>query len=111
MLFLVMTYFGGRLLAEHPAVAETPYCEQVRARAASDADLLMSPRLLVTGLRFPRGSQLLDAGPITSDGFQLRTGFAFSPVDFYKGQTTLRIGEADCARHTASRELDAVLTR
>lgn len=111
MLFLLMTYLPGSLFVARPAAAETPYCEQARARAASDAALLMSPRLLVTALRFPRGSQLLDAGAVTSDGFQLRTGFAFSPVDFYKGQTTLRIGEADCARHAALMELDVVLTR
>lgn len=111
MLFPFMTYLAGSLFAARPAAAETPYCEQARARAASDAALLMSPRLLVTALRFPRGSQLLDAGPVTSDGFQLRTGFAFSPVDFYKGETTLRIGEADCARHAALMDLDVVLTR
>lgn len=111
MLCVALSSIAGSLRAAPAAAADTPYCQQVKARAASDADLLMAPRVLVTGLRFPKGAQQLDSGATTSQGFQLRTGFAFSPVDFYKGQTLLRVGEADCARHAASVELDALLTR
>src|SRR5688572_28613470 len=82
-----------------PAVAQdSPYCRQVRARAASEAGLLMTPRVLVQGIRFPRGAQQLDSGPTVGDGYQLRTGLAFSPLDFIKGQTLLRVGDADCQR-------------
>jgi hypothetical protein len=97
-----------------PAAAfarDTPYCKQVRARAQSDADLLMMPRVLVQGIRFPEGAQQFDSGATTAQGYQLRAGFSFSPVDFYKGRATLGVGGAECARHEAELELDAVLTR
>jgi hypothetical protein len=95
-----------------PAVAaaqDSPYCRQVRARAASDADQLMTPRVMVQGIHFPRGSQQFDSGATTRNGYQVRTGLTFSPLDFYKGQGVLRIGDADCRRHEASQELDEVL--
>jgi hypothetical protein len=99
-------------LSAAPAFArDTPYCRQVRARAQSDADLLMMPRVLVQGIRFPEGAQQFDSGATTAQGYQLRTGFSFSPVDFYKGRATLDVGAAECARHEAELELDAVLTR
>lgn len=92
------------------AAQDTAYCRQVRARAASDADLLMAPRMTVQGIRFPSGGRQLDTGPTTDGGYQLRTGLAFSPVDFYKGQATLRVGDAECRRHEAALVLDAALT-
>jgi hypothetical protein len=98
----------------HPALAsarESPYCKQVRARAQSDADLLMMPRVIVQGIRFPEGAQQFDSGATTGQGYQLRTGFSFSPVDFYKGQATLDVGAAECDRHEAALDLEAVLER
>ncbi|HTV25231.1 MAG TPA: hypothetical protein VMG12_41340 [Polyangiaceae bacterium] len=97
-----------------PAVAsarDTPYCKQVRARAQSDADLLMMPRVLVQGIRFPEGAQQFDSGATTAEGYQLRAGFSFSPIDFYKGRATLDVGAAECDRHEAELDLDAVLSR
>jgi len=91
------------------AAQDSAYCRQVRARAASDADLLMTPRVMVQGIHFPRGSQQQDTGGTTKNGYQVRTGLTFSPLDFYKGQGVLRIGDADCRRHAASQELDEVL--
>jgi hypothetical protein len=102
------------ITASNPALAadrDTPYCRQVRARAQSDADLLMMPRVLVQGIRFPRGSQQFDSGAVTDEGYQLRTGFTFSPIDFYKGQTTLQLGDAECVRHEAAVDFEAVLDR
>jgi hypothetical protein len=91
-----------------PAVAQqTPYCRQVRAKAASEADYLMTPRVTIQGIHFASGADL--AGPITGKGYQLRTGLSFSPVDFYKGRGVLRAGDADCKRHEASIVLDDVL--
>src|SRR3954463_1572720 len=90
------------------AVAQqTPYCKQVRAKAASDADYLMTPRVILQGLHFANGSDL--AGPISDNGYQVRTGLSFSPIDFYKGRGVLRAGDADCRRHEASLSLDDVL--
>jgi hypothetical protein len=41
------------------AAAQTsPYCRKVRARAAGDAALLMSPRIVVQGIRFPSNGQV-----------------------------------------------------
>lgn len=105
---LVAAFMLGSL--REAAAQDTAYCRQVRARAASDADLLMAPRMTVQGIRFPSGGRQLDTGPTTDGGYQLRTGLAFSPVDFYKGQATLRVGDAECRRHEAALVLDAALT-
>jgi hypothetical protein len=48
---------------------------------------------------------------VSSQGYQLRAGFSFSPLDFYKGRATLDVGEAECERHEAALDLDAVLER
>jgi hypothetical protein len=42
-----------------PAFAQdSSYCRRVRARAASDAALLMAPRVVLRGLRFPQTGQV-----------------------------------------------------
>jgi hypothetical protein len=109
---VLLTLFSCLFSSLVPALAvaqQTPYCKQVRARAASDADYLMTPRVIVQGLHFPHGSELADSGPVLGNGYQLRTGLTFSPVDFYKGRGVLRAGDADCKRHEASMALDDVL--
>jgi hypothetical protein len=111
MLLSALTCIAASLSPARASARDTPYCKQVRARAQSDADLLMMPRVLVQGIRFPEGAQQFDSGATTAQGYQLRTGFSFSPVDFYKGRATLGVGDAECARHEAELELDAVLTR
>jgi hypothetical protein len=111
MLLSALTCIAASLSPAAASARDTPYCKQVRARAQSDADLLMMPRVLVQGIRFPEGAQQFDSGATTAQGYQLRTGFSFSPVDFYKGRATLGVGDAECARHEAELELDAVLTR
>ena len=111
---MLLTVLACTTVSLSPALAaarDTPYCKQVRARAQSDADLLMMPRVLMQGIRFPQGAQQVDSGPTTDNGYQLRTGFSFSPVDFYKGQATLRVGDAECDRHEAELDLDAVVAR
>src|SRR5687767_2308218 len=94
----LLSVFTCLSVSLHPALAsarDTPYCKQVRARAQSDADLLMMPRVIVQGIRFPEGAQQFDSGATTAQGYQLRTGFSFSPVEFYKGQATLDVGAAE----------------
>lgn len=111
---MLLTASLSMAVSLHPSLAaarDTPYCKQVRARAQSDADLLMMPRVLVQGIRFPRGAQQFDSGATTEDGYQLRTGVQFSPVDFYKGRATLSLGEAECERHEAELDLNAVVAR
>lgn len=111
MLLSGLTCIAASLSPAPASARDTPYCKQVRARAQSDADLLMMPRVLLQGIRFPEGAQQIDSGATTPEGYQLRAGFSFSPVDFYKGRATLDVGDAECARHEAELELDAVLTR
>jgi hypothetical protein len=111
MLLSVWTSGALSLLPAAAVARDTPYCKQVRARAQSDADLLMMPRVVVQGIRFPKGAQQFDSGATTDEGYQLRTGFTFSPVDFYKGQATLRLGDAECERHEAESDLAGVLAR
>ncbi|HVZ33317.1 MAG TPA: hypothetical protein VG963_12885 [Polyangiaceae bacterium] len=88
---------------------DSAYCRQVRARAASDADLLMAPRVIVQGIHFPNGVKQLDSGATTENGYQLRTGLGFSVMDYYKGRGVLRVSEADCRRYEAARDLEDVL--
>jgi hypothetical protein len=99
------------LLALVPADAhaqDSAYCRQVRARAASDADLLMAPRVIVQGIHFPNGAKQLDSGATTENGYQLRTGLGFSVMDYYKGRGVLRVSEADCRRYEAALDLEDV---
>ena len=111
MLLSGLTCLFASLAPALASARDTPYCKQVRARAESDADLLMMPRVLVQGIRFPEGAQQFDSGATTAQGYQLRAGFSFSPVDFYKGKATLDVGDAECERHETELDLDAVLTR
>lgn len=91
------------------AAQETAYCRRAHARAAGDAALLMSPKLILQGIRFPQ-SQQLDVGALAGTGYQLRAGVSFSPIDFYKGLGVLRVGEIDCEQHESSVALSTVLT-
>jgi hypothetical protein len=111
MLLSALTVLTASLPPALAFARDTPYCKQVRARAQSDADLLMMPRVIVQGIRFPEGAQQFDSGAVSSQGYQLRAGFSFSPVDFYKGRATLDLGDAECERHEAALDLDAVLER
>jgi hypothetical protein len=86
-----------------------PYCEKVRARASADAALLMSPRLYVQGIKFPSSGQI-DVGVTSGAGYQLRTGLAFSPLDFYRGVDTLRVADADCDQHDAEEAVRTLLS-
>lgn len=111
VLLSAMTCITVNLHTSSAVALDTPYCRQVRARAQSDADLLMMPRVVVQGIRFPEGAQQFDSGATTSQGYQLRTGLQFSPIDFYKGKATLDVGDAECERHEAALDLEAVLER
>jgi hypothetical protein len=91
------------------AAQDTAYCRQVRARAASDADLLMTPRVMVQGIHFPAARSSSIPVPRARTAIRCGPGSHFRRVDFYKGQSVLRVGDADCRRHEASQELDEVL--
>ena len=84
------------------------YCRKVHARAVGDAALLFAPSLQLQGIKFP-SSGIVDVGATTGDGYQLRGGIAFSPLDFYKGFRVLRAGDADCRQHEAVEGVQRVL--
>ena len=107
VLLTLLSSLLASFVSAQAVAQQTPYCKQVRARAASDAGNLMTPRVIIQGLHFADAENL--AGPISANGYQVRTGLSFSPVDFYKGRGVLRAGDADCKRHEASLELDDVL--
>ncbi len=86
---------------------DSPYCQKVRARAASDAALLVAPSLVVQAIRFPLTTQVpTDTGPTSGNGFQVRTGLTYSPLDLYRGGRVLRIGDADCEQHQAAETVE-----
>jgi len=95
--------------AHLPAAAQTsPYCNKVRERAADDAALLMSPRVVLQGLRFPSSGQLYDSS-VVGRGFQPRAGLAFSATSLYKGLGVLQLGDAACREEVARVALEAGL--
>ena len=100
--------FACFLLSLEALADEPARCQVARARAASDAALLMAPQLTLQGIRFPSRSHL-DIGPTVGTGYQLRLGVMFSPLDVYRGWRTVRAGELACAAHEAAIPLQEVL--
>jgi hypothetical protein len=92
------------------SAADTPYCRRAQARAASDAALLLWPRLIVQGIRFPASGQV-DLSPTVGQGYQGRVGLAFSPLDLYRGVRVLQIADADCEQQDAGERLRELLAR
>lgn len=90
-----------------PATAraqDSAYCRRVRAEAASEAARLMTPRLVLQGLRFPSGLTglpLTGADGTGSDPFQARAGVAFEPLELVKGVELLRASDEDCEAQAA----------
>jgi hypothetical protein len=69
----------------------------------------MLPKLSILGLHFPSNSRL-DVGPTVGNGYQIRVGGSFSPLDFYRAIHLLRAGDAECVARTASDHIDKILT-
>jgi hypothetical protein len=98
------------LCSRNATAQDGPYCEKVRARAAGDAALLMSPRLFVQGIKFPSNGQL-DVGITAGSGYQVRTGLSFSPLDFYRGLDTLRVADTDCEQHATASAIQVLVIK
>jgi hypothetical protein len=88
---------------------ESAYCRKVKARAASDALLLMTPKIVAQALRFPSSGRIDAANASVGDDIELRAGLAYSPVDALRGSLLSGIGDADCRQHAAGRRIDDVL--
>lgn len=98
-----------------PVVAmadESAYCRKVRARAAADAAQLMSPQLVVQGMRFPRyltGLPLSDLESTGTSPYQARAGLAFSPLELVKGLALTREANHDCEQEVTQATLEEFL--
>lgn len=88
---------------------ESAYCRKVKARAASDAVLLMTPKVVAQALRFPSSGRIATSNASLGDDVELRAGLAYSPVDALRGSLLSGIGDADCRQHAAGRRIDDVL--
>ncbi len=98
------------LLPLAASAADTPYCQRVRARARSEAARLMSPQLVVQGLRFPRslsGLPLSDLETTSLTPYQARAGLAFSPVEAARGLLLESASDEDCEREAVQSTLEA----
>jgi hypothetical protein len=98
--FILVLLLLGTLDASKAWAQASPYCTKVQARAADDATLLMSPRLILQGVRFPQNG-LINDGLTVGTGFQPRASLSVAPLDFYKGLGKMHVGAADCRRHEA----------
>ena len=99
----------GLSLFPHPGRAdESAFCRKVRAQADGDRALMMAPRVVVQGIRFPAGNQL-GIGATAGTGYQVRTGIVFSFLDFYKGTKLGQLADAQCSVHEASAGIERVL--
>ena len=93
------------LAAGARADVSSAYCKRALALADSRAALLYAPRVEVQGVRFPQNGAV-DTGAMVGDGYQVRAALSFSPLDAYKGTRVIRVGEAECAQHEASRVIE-----
>jgi hypothetical protein len=98
----------GLLLTRKALAEDQAYCRKVRAGAASEAALLMWPRLILQGIRFPERTSL-DVGPTVGSGLQLRAAVTFSPTDFYRGLRVQSIGDLVCEGHEKQVAVERVL--
>lgn len=94
---LALTAVSRSASAEEPAT-----CKKVRARAAADAAVLMSPTALAQGIKFPE-NRMTDAGATVASRsqYQVRIGLSMSPIDVYKGLQIEQAAEADCEQQRA----------
>jgi hypothetical protein len=105
---LVATTMSPALAAaDEPPASASSYCRQVRARGDSDAALLVWPKVVVQGIRFPNsGADLTLAG---GQQYQGRVGLDYSPVDLVKGLGVKDVAKADCAQHEVQASLEQLL--
>lgn len=92
-----------------PAQArDSAYCRKVHALAATNASLLLWPKVTAEAVRYPFLDQA--GGPTVLDtGIQLRLGLALSPTDMVQGARLDAAAEADCRLHEATESLKRVL--
>lgn len=98
------------LAADSSALAQSSdYCDKVRARAKSDAALLIAPKLLGQALRYPTEAGVPVGVANGRENYQLRFGLQFSPVDLARGIATVDASDADCESHIAADQIQRTL--
>ena len=92
--------------AGRASAQESAYCAKVRARAASDAALLIAPAVRLEGVKLPsalqKGGTVDPSSTSESSGYQIRAGLTLSPLDMYKGFKVMDLADADCAQQHAT---------
>jgi len=92
------------LAVPNAVVDDSLYCRKVEARAREDAALLVWPKLVAEGVRFPAAGTA-QIGPTVGGGFQPRIGLSYAPLEAYRGSGLSRLARADCAAHAAAAEV------
>jgi len=112
----VLAALGSCLYATGLAAQASDYCDKTRARAASDAALMIAPKLFGQFLRFPstQESQLdaqlyPDLGTSSGRSYQLRLGMYFSASDAYRGLRLTQASELDCRAHEARVDIERAM--
>jgi len=97
--FICMAMAGNALADDKDA---SDYCEGVRARAAGDAAIFLSPSVGIQGIKYPAtGTFSAVGGSTTPEGYQARLQFLWSPLDAYKSTLVRELGNKDCAQKMA----------
>lgn len=93
---------------------DSPYCRKVRARAASDAAMLIAPSLRLEAVKLPtafqHGTNTVDPTAVGPE-YQLRGALLLSPLDMYKGFRVLGVADADCEHHVNAAIAEAILAQ
>ncbi len=86
-----------------PSNETAAYCARVRARAASEASLLLAPKVRAEAIKLPPSLQRSGRVDPTLGGgeYQARAGLVVSPVHMWKGLKVLDVADADCAQFEA----------
>ncbi len=99
-------FLGSPATAAEPGVSSA-YCRKTQARANADAALLLTPKLLAQGLRYPATG--VDPTAVFGVGTQFRAGLSFSPTDFIKGLKLSSVADADCERQETNSRIEEFL--
>lgn len=92
--------------AERGAPRLSDYCSRAREASKSTASLLLGPRVVLQGIKYPQGGDLqlglYSALPQT----QARAFVEYSLTRAYQGLISLQLGDADCHRQQFAQPLE-----
>ncbi|MGF1464837.1 MAG: hypothetical protein ACFCGT_01775 [Sandaracinaceae bacterium] len=97
------------LLAPLSGAAQAPACRRLRARAGSEAALLLAPRVSLGVVRVPRRGGETGEGLFQGPDVQLRSSLAWSPLDALRAAWVLSAAGRECDRLDARTRLVASL--